>query len=148
MTPYFQAWLIVASLALILSLALQIFLMAIIIRFLKFLQLAPGGPGLREILDKTHQAVINVDRAARAAGEVLEQINPQVRHAANISERRLAQADRVAGEVLTTIERINHNIGTVAHWPFREAFAWSSGLRSGSTALFKKHRDSGKGRQV
>lgn len=146
MSPNFQFWLILVFLALILSLAVQIFVMAIFIRLLTRLQPAPGAPGLREFFDKSLQAAINVDRAARAAGEMLEQINPQVRHIANISERRLAHADRVAGEVLTTIESINRNVDTVASWPLREGSAWSAGLRSASIAMFKKQRDSTKGR--
>lgn len=147
MAPYSQIWLIVVSLALIVSLAVQIFVMAVFIRLLMRLRPAPGGWGLREIFDKTLQAAISIDRAARTACEMLEQINPPVRHAASISERRLAHADRVAGEVLTTIERINYNVGTIAGWPFREVFAWSAGLRSASTALFKKQIDCSKGRQ-
>jgi len=148
MDSNFRIWLIVVSLALISSVVVQIILMFIFVRLLALVRPVTGsGPGLREIFDKVLQAATAVDRAARAAGDTLEQISLQVHHVANISEKRLADADRVAGEVLTTVERINHNVGAVTGWPFREAMALSAGLRTGATALFTRRHRSTEGRQ-
>jgi hypothetical protein len=115
MDANFRIWLIVVSLALISSVMVQI------VRLLAMVRPVTGsGPGLREIFDKAFQAATAVDRAARAAGDILEQISRQVHHSANVSVKRLAYADRVA---------------------------LSAGLRIGETDLFRRSLQSTEGRQ-
>lgn len=144
----FQIWLIVVSLALICSVMLQIVLMTVIVRLLAMARrITGGGAGINEIFDKVLHAATAIDRAAGAAGDTLEQLNLQINHMSNISEKRLADADRVAGEVLTTVERINHDVAAFTGWPFREAMAWSAGLKTGATVLFRSRNRSIAGRQ-
>jgi hypothetical protein len=135
-----------SSLALLSSLAVQIVLIMVFIRLLAHFRSA-GDLGLREIFDKVLRTATSVESAARTAADTFEQINLEVHYAADISARRLEDADRVTGEVVKTVEHINRSVDTVFSWPFREALAWSAGLRSASMALFKKRDDSNEGRK-
>jgi hypothetical protein len=132
-----QIWLIVISLALVASAAMQIFIAGVFARLLMLLRPSVGRAGLTEIADRALEAVEFADRATRSIVEILEQGKPVVDEAAGVSRRHLSHADQVVGEVLTGIERINHAANGVMMWPFHEARAWSAGARSAMAIFFK-----------
>lgn len=119
-----QGWLIVVSLALIASIAIQIFIME---RLLALLRSSTERHGLREIVDKAFDALDALDRASKTAAQILEQIKPTVDQAASISRRQLSHADQVVGEVLTGVERINHGIGAAITAFFKKDGGTSKG---------------------
>jgi hypothetical protein len=90
-----QIWLIVISLALIASIFVQIFLMAIFIRLLSILRPKPGQRGIHEIADRALEAIENTDRAIKVALNMLEEIRPVVNQAASVSRRHISHADQV-----------------------------------------------------
>ena len=139
-----QIWLIVVSVALIASVAIQLFIIG---RLLVLVRFSLGRHNLHEIVDKAFDALDRVDRTTEAANQLLEQIRPTVDQVAGISQRQLPRADQVVGEVLTSVQRINHDVNAAISWPSREAHAWSAGVRSALSALFRKDGDPTKGQQ-
>jgi hypothetical protein len=139
MEPTLQIVLIVVALALLASIAIQVFMMA---RLLSFFRSGMGRRGLDQIIDKAFDAVDGVDRATSAATEVLEKLKPSVEHLASVSQRQLSHADQVVDEVLSSVGSINHNVNAAIHWPAREAHAWTAGVRTALFSYFKKNGDS------
>jgi hypothetical protein len=91
-----------------------------------------------------------MNRTTKITTELLEEIRPAVEQAAIVSERHLAHADQVIGEVLGDVERINqgvHKVPAVVGSPFREAHAFSSGIRSAAATLFRRAVTSNKRKQ-
>ena len=144
MDQVLQILLIAVALALIASIAIQIFLMG---RLLSLLRSGLGRHALHEIVDKAFEALEGVDRATQAATQVMEQIKPTVQQVASVSQRQLSHANQVVDEVLTGVERINHNVNAAIRWPSREAHAWSTGVRTALAALFGKSKNLRKEKQ-
>ena len=135
MDQVLQILLIAVALALIASISIQIFLMG---RLLGVLRSGLGRHPLNEIVDKAFETLDGVDRATQAATQVMKQIKPTVEQVASVSQRQLSHADQVVNEVLTGVERINHDVNAAIRWPAREAHAWSAGVRTAFGSLFGK----------
>jgi hypothetical protein len=142
-----QIWLIVISLALIASIFVQIFLMAIFIRLLSILRPKPGQRGVHEIADRALEAIENTDRAIKVTVNMLEEIRPVVNQAASVSLRQISHADRVLGDALDGVARIQRDVSIVRKWPIREARALSAGVTSAMIALFRGNGGANKGRK-
>lgn len=142
-----QIWLIVISLALIASMFMQIFLVSILIRLLAAVRPRPGQHGLVEIADRAGAALEGADRAIRTTVDMLEEIRPVVHQAATVSRRQLSHADRVLGDVLTGVSRIQSDVSYVRNWPVREARAWSAGVMTAMIAFFRPNGTATKGKR-
>jgi len=132
-----QIWLIVISLALIASIFVRIFLMAIFIRLLSILRPKPGQRGIHEIADRALEAIENTDRAIKVTVNMLEEIRPVVNQAASVSRRQISHADQVLGDALDGVARIQCDVSIVRNWPIREARALSVGVISAMIAFFR-----------
>ncbi len=142
-----KIWLIVISLALIASIAVQIFLMAIFIRLLSILRPKPGQRGIHQIADRALEAIENTNRAMKAAVNMLEEIKPVVNQAASVSRRQLSHADQVLGDALDGVARIQRDVSIVRNWPIREARALSAGVINGMFAFFRGNGAANKGQK-
>lgn len=142
-----QIWLIVISFALIASIFVQIFLMAIFIRLLSILRPKPGQRGVHEIADRALEAIENTDRAIKVTVNLLEEIRPVVNQASSVLCRQISHADRVLGDALDGVGRIQRDVGIVRKWPIREARALSAGVTSAMIALFQGNGGANKGQK-
>ena len=143
-----QIWLIIVFLALLI--AIQIFVIAFLIRVLNLLKPAPGSGGVRDIAAKVVETMEALSRTTKTTNEFLTQIRPTVEQAVSISRRQLSHADQVVGEALKNVERINqalHDVAAAVSVSFSEAHAISAGVRSATATLFGKASDPHKGKQ-
>jgi signal transduction histidine kinase len=143
-----QIWLIVVFLALLI--AIQVFVIAFLIRVLNLLKPAPGNGGVRDIAAKVVETMEALNRTTKTVNEFLTQIRPTVEQAVSISRRQLSHADQVVGEALNNVERINqavHNVAAAVSVSFSEAHAISAGVRSATAMLFGNESDSRKRKQ-
>ena len=143
-----QIWLIIIFLALLI--AIQIFVIVFLIRVLNLLKPTPGSAGVRDIAGKVVETMEALNRTTKTTNEFLTQIRPAVEQAVSISRRQLSRADKVVGEVLNNVERINqtaHSFATAVGVSFSEVHAVSAGVRSATATLFGKATDSHKRKQ-
>jgi uncharacterized protein YoxC len=143
-----QIWLIIIFLALLI--AIQVFVIAFLIRVLNLLKPTAGSAGVRDIAAKVVNTMEALTTTTKTANEFLTQIRPTVEQAVNVSRRQLSQADKVVGEVLNNVERINRplrDFATAVSVSFSEAHAISAGVRSATATLFGKASDSHKRKQ-
>ena len=143
-----QIWLIIIFLALLI--AIQIFVIAFLIRVLNLLKPTPGSAGVREIAAKVVDTMEALNRTTKTANEFLAQIRPTVEQAMNVSSRQLSHADKVVGEVLNNVDRINQplrDFAAAVNVSFSEAHALSAGVRSATARLFGKASDPHKRKQ-
>jgi hypothetical protein len=140
-----QIWLIDISLALIASIFVQIFLMAIFIRLLSILCPKPGQRGIHEIADRALEAIENTDRAIKVTVNMLEEIRPVVNQAASVSRRQISHVDQVVVDALDGISRIQRDVSIVRNWPIREARGLSVGVISAMIAFFRGNGTANKG---
>ena len=132
-----QIWLVIIFLALLI--AIQLFIVTFLIRVSNLVKPAPGKPGLHEIATRIVETTEAMNRAAKIASQLLDQIRPTVSQAAIVSSRQIAHADQVIGEVLADVERINQGVRDVAaavRVPIREVQALSAGIRSATSTFF------------
>jgi len=142
-----QIWMVVVSLALIASIFVQIFLMAIFIRVLAILRPKPGQRGIHEIAEKALETIENTDRAIKLTVNMLEEIKPVVSQAASVSRRQISHADQVFEDALEGVARIQRNVGFVRNWPFRQARALSAGVTTALMAFFRVNGTANKGQR-
>jgi hypothetical protein len=143
-----QIWLIIIFLALLI--AIQVFVIAFLIRVLNLLKPMPGSAGVRDLAGKVVETMEALNRTTKTANEFLTQIRPTVEQAVSISKRQLSQADKVVGEFLNNAERINRAVRDFAaavSVSFGEAHAISAGVRTATATLFGKASDSHKRKQ-
>ena len=143
-----QIWLIIVFLALLI--AIQVFVIAFLMRVLKLLRPTTGSAGVRDIAAKVAETMEALNRTAKTTNEFLTQIRPTVEQAVAVSRRQLSHADRVVGEVLNNVERVNqaiHSFAAAISVSFSEAHAISAGVRSATAMLFGKTSDSHKRKQ-
>jgi len=143
-----QIWLIIVFLALLI--AIQVFVIAFLIRVLNLLKPTPGSAGVRDVTAKVVETMEALNRTTKTTNEFLTQIRPTVEQAVSISRRQLSHADKVVGEVLDNVERINqtvHNFAAAVSVSLSEAHAISAGIRSATSTLFGKASDSNKRKQ-
>jgi uncharacterized protein YoxC len=143
-----QIWLIIVFLAILI--AIQVFVIAFLIRVLNLLKPTPGSAGVRDIAVKVVETMEALNRTTKTTNEFLTQIRPTVEQAVNISRRQLSHADQVIGEVLNNVERINQAVREFAaavSVSFSEAHAISAGVRSATATLLGKASDSHKRKQ-
>jgi ABC-type transporter Mla subunit MlaD len=91
-----------------------------------------------------------LNRTTKTANEFLTQIRPTVEQAMNVSRRQLSHADKVVGEVLNNVEKINQplrDFAAAVNVYFSEAHALSAGVRSATATLFGKASDPHKRKQ-
>jgi hypothetical protein len=142
-----QVWLFVIALALIASIFVQIFLMAIITRQLSTLRPKPGHRGIHEIADRVLEALKDTDRAIKVTVNMLEEIRPVMNHAASVSRRQITYADQVLGNFLDGIVHIQRDMRMVRSWSIREARDLSSGVISAMVALSRGNGSANKGQK-
>ena len=142
-----QIWLIVITLALIASIFVQIFLMAIFVRVLSIVRPEPGQGGIREIADRALEAIENTDRAIKSTVNMLEEIRPVVNQAASVSRRQISHADQVLGDALDGAARIQRDVSIVGNWQIREARALSVGVTTAVIAYFRGNETANKRRK-
>jgi hypothetical protein len=143
-----QIWLIVIFLGLLI--AIQIFVIAFLIRVLNPLKPTPGSAGVRDIAAKVVDTMEALNRTTKTANECLGQIAPTVEQAMYVSRRQLSHADKLVEEVLNNVERINQplrDFAAAVSGPFSEAHAISAGVRSATATLFGKASDPQKRKQ-
>jgi signal transduction histidine kinase len=143
-----QIWLIIVFLALLI--AIQIFVIAFLIRVLNLLKPASGNGGLRDIAAKVVETMEALSRTTKTTNEFLTQIRPTVEQAVSISRRQLSHADQVVGEALKNVERMNQAVQEVAATvsvSFSEVLAISAGVRSATATFLGKASDSHKRKQ-
>jgi hypothetical protein len=143
-----QIWLIIVFLALLI--AIQVFVIAFLIRVLNLLKPAPGNGGVRDIAAKVVETMEALNNTTKTVNEFLTQIRPTVEQAVSISRRQLSHADQVVCEALNNVERINqavYNVASAVSVSFSEAHAISAGVRSATATLFGKASDSHKRKQ-
>jgi uncharacterized protein YoxC len=140
-----QTWLMIIFLALLI--AVQLFIIAFLVRLSKVLKPVPGSPGLRDIAARIMETTEGVNRVAKTATQLLDQIRPAVDQVASVSRRHVAHADHVIDDVLNDVERVNqqfHNLAAAVSLPLREALALSAGIRSAAAMFFRRAGNSTK----
>jgi hypothetical protein len=143
-----QIWLFIVFLALLI--AIQVFVITFLVRVLNLLGPTTGSGGVREIAAKVAETMEALNRTAKTINEFLTQIRPTVEQAVNISRRQMSHADRVVGEVLNNVERINqalHNFAAAVSVSFNEVHAISAEVRSATATFFGKASDTHKRKQ-
>ena len=98
---------------------------------------------LRDLALTAHEAVNNINRAAKNTADLTERIKPVVEDAASVSHRQLARADKVLGDVFTHVERTSGYVEQDIVQPARELHALSAAVRS-ALAVFFRHPNGSK----
>ena len=143
-----QIWLFIVFLALLI--AIQVFVITFLVLVLNLLRPTTGSGGVRDIAAKVAETMEALSRTAKTINEFLTQIRPTIEQAVNISRRQMSHADRVVGEVLNNVERINqalHNFAAAVSVSFSEVHAISADVRSATATLFGKASDTHKRKQ-
>jgi hypothetical protein len=69
----------------------------------------------------------------------------QIWQAASVSRRQILDADRVIGNALKGVARIQQNACTARSWPIREARTVPAGVATAMIAIFRMNGTAGKG---